>query len=570
MRKDSAWAGRRRRGAQDALADRGLEAAALPLQRGRRGPAVPGAVQAGRDVAQGGQVGHQVAVGGRADRGDPQHGAAPALAPLQEQPGVAAAHRVPQRHVGQLRAVGGGQRAQLGGAEGLQVQVEQGQAAVARGQHAPPALFGLAPGGLGQPADAAGTQLAAVPGVRGGAQVAGGLVPAAGGQGDPAGEQVGVDGPRRVQLVQPGGHPPGRLQQRRRAILASREPAQQQDELGPRRPPRALLATEQPQGLGAAILRQAEVAGRGGGQGGGVQQLGAPRRRAVVPLDPGHRRVDLAQGILGQAGREQHRALVDEQVGHEDAQLVEQGLGVVEVGERGGQVAAGVRGQSAFLAGGRVLQLLAAFEPQRLDPGVVPVGSLDVAHGEVHRCSPVQGTRFPDQVARAGQQADGGLGVPQRLGVAAQDPEGVDPADQDPARGDAAAALHQGVQDRQAAPRLPGQRPRRRPGWRETSDSRSRSPAWRANRRAFLNSSIASPMSPKSLKTTPAAWCATAACAADGCLASTSRAAARASDGRDSARASSLSGSQATGPVSETDDIYESYLALQHSVETIT
>ena len=108
---------------------------------------------------------------------------------------IGAAYRVPQGHVRQLRAVGRGQRAQLGGAEGLQVQVEQGQPAVARGQHAPPALFGLAPGGLGQPADAAGAQLAPVPGVRGGPQVAGGLVPAPGRQGDPAGEQVRIDGP---------------------------------------------------------------------------------------------------------------------------------------------------------------------------------------------------------------------------------------------------------------------------------------------------------------------------------------------------------------------------------------
>ena len=137
--------------------------------------------------------------------------------------------------------------------------------------------------------------------------------------------------------------------------------------------------------------------------------------------------------------------------------LVEQRLGVVEVGERGGQVAAGMRGQPAFLARVRVLQLLAAFDPQRLDPGVVPVGPLDIAHGEVHRRPPVQGTRFPDQVAGAGQQVDGGLGVPQGLGVTAQDVEDARPADQDPARRDAVAILQQGIQDGQAAPRLPGE-----------------------------------------------------------------------------------------------------------------
>jgi len=73
----------------------------------------------------------------------------------------------------------------------------------------------------------------------------------------------------------------------------------------------------------------------------------------------------------------------------------------------------------------------------------------------------VQRTRFPDQVASARQQVYGGLCVPQSLGIAAQDPQGVGPADQDLAGWDAVAALHQGVQDRQATPRLPGQNPGR-------------------------------------------------------------------------------------------------------------
>jgi len=71
----------------------------------------------------------------------------------------------------------------------------------------------------------------------------------------------------------------------------------------------------------------------------------------------------------------------------------------------------------------------------------------------------VHGTRFPDQIACAGQQVDGGLGVPQNLGIAAQNPQGAGPADQDSASQDAAAALYQGVQDGQAAPRLPGENP---------------------------------------------------------------------------------------------------------------
>jgi hypothetical protein len=449
--------GARGRGAQDALADRGFEAAALPHQRGRCVPAVPAPIHAGRHVAQGGQVGHQFAVGRWPHRGDPEHCAAPALAPLQELPGVAAAQCMPQRHVRELSPVDGGQGAQFGRAERLQVQVEQGQTAVARGQHAPPALLGLGPGGLGQPADAAGAQLAPVPGVRGGAQVAGCLVPAPGRQGNPASQQVRVDRARIVHRVQPGGHPPGGGQQGRRAIVLLPEPAQQQRELRPRRPPRALLPPEQPKGLVAAFLSQPEVACRGRGESGGVDQLGAPGRRAALPLDPGYRRIDVAQGITGQAGREQHRALVDEQLRVKDAELVEQRLGVVEVGERGGQVATGMCGQTAFLARVRILQLLTAFGPQRLDPGVVPVGPLDVAHGEVDRCSPVQGTCLPDQIAGAGEQADCGLGIPQGLGVTAQDVADGGPADQDPACRDAVAALEQGIQYRQAAPRLPGQ-----------------------------------------------------------------------------------------------------------------
>ena len=294
----------------------------------------------------------------------------------------------------------------------------------------------------------------------------GGLIAPAASQRHPASEQVGIDGTRGVQLVQPRGHSPGRLQQRRRTVLTLREPAAQQDQFGSRRPPWTLLAAEQPQGFGAAILREAEVTGRGGGDGGGVQQLGTPGRRTVVLLDPGHCRIDLAQGILGQAGRQQHRALVDEQVSHEDVEPIEQGLGMIKVGEGGGEVASDVRGQSALQAGERVVCSLAAFEPQCLDPGVVAVGPLDVAHGEVHRCSVVQRTRLPNQVACAGQQAHGGLGVPQRFGVAAEDMKGADPADQDPAREDAAtAALHQGVQDRQATPGLRRPAPGPCPGW---------------------------------------------------------------------------------------------------------
>ncbi len=207
------------------------------------------------------------------------------------------------------------------------------------------------------------------------------------------------------------------------------------------------------------MLGEAEFVRRGGGKGGGIQQLGASRGRAAVPLDDGHRRVDLPQCIPGQAGREQDRALVDEQRGREDPQLVKQALCIVEVGERGGEIAAGVHRYRAFLAREGILRLVSAFDPQCLDPGIVPVGPLDITQGEVRCCSPVHGPRFPGQIVRAGQHVDGGLDVPQSFGMAAQDPQGTAPAEQHFPCWDAPAALHHRVKDRQAAPRLPGQNP---------------------------------------------------------------------------------------------------------------
>ena len=177
----------------------------------------------------------------------------------------------------------------------------------------------------------------------------------------------------------------------------------------------------------------------------------------MLTLDPGHRIVGLDQGIAGQAGRQEYRALVDEQVRHENAQPIEQDLGIVEVGERSREVTTGMSRQPAFLARRRVIRLLTAFGPQGLDPGVVSVGPVDVAHGEVRRGPVVQGTRFPDQVARVRQQVNGGPRVPQSLGVATHDPQSVGLADQNPAGWDTAAVTQRRVEDSQSMPRLPGQ-----------------------------------------------------------------------------------------------------------------
>ena len=226
---------------------------------------------------------------------------------------------------------------------------------------------------------------------------------------------------------------------------------------------------------------------------------------------------------------------------------------MVEVGERGGEVASGVRGQSAFLAGESRSLLAGRIRATVPRPGHSP--------GRPARYRPWRGTPLPASAAHAlprpdrrrrtaGRRRPGRPAAPRRCGPgqARRRPCG---SGSGPRRRRGCAPAGQSRTDRprrdcpastRATPRLA-----------EMSDSRSRSPALRANRRAALNSSIASPISPKSLKTTPAAWCATAACDAGGCRASTSRAAASASDGRESARASSLSGSQATGTVSETD-----------------
>ena len=70
-----------------------------------------------------------------------------------------------------------------------------------------------------------------------------------------------------VQLIQGRGHPPGRLQPGGRAVAC-----RSNSTISVRaRPPWALLVTRQPQGLGAAALREVQVAGRGGGEGGGIR-----------------------------------------------------------------------------------------------------------------------------------------------------------------------------------------------------------------------------------------------------------------------------------------------------------
>ena len=69
----------------------------------------------------------------------------------------------------------------------------------------------------------------------------------------------------------------------------------------------------------------------------------------------------------------------------------------------------------------------------------------------------MQGARFPYQVARTAKQVDGGLGVPQRLGMTAQDPERVAPANQESPGGHAAAATQHLVEQDKAALCLPGQ-----------------------------------------------------------------------------------------------------------------
>ena len=387
------------------------------------------------------------------------------------------------------------------------MQVEQGQPTVACGQHAPPAPFGFAPRGLGQPADAASTQLAAVPGVRGEPQVAGRLLPCGlGRQGDPPGEQVSIDGAPGVKLVQPGGDPPGRLQQGGRADPGSPRTCNAAGRARPAPPTTAAAGA----GTAAAPRHCDPVPARNRwcAAAARAEEYRSSARLIVEPR---------SCSILATAALASPRASCARPADSRTVHLLtnrsatkmpsssKSALGVVEVGERGRQVAAGVRGQSALLAGGCVVRLLAAFEPQRFDPGVVAVRPFDIAQGEVDRCSPVQGTCFPDRVAGAGQQADGSSGVPQGLGVMAQDVARRRPCGSGSGprgrRGCAPTGHPEPTGRVEAAQRAP----RRRPGWpRHRIPGRDPRP-WRATRRAFLNSSIALPISPKSRKTTPAA-----------------------------------------------------------------
>ena len=293
-----------------------------------------------------------------------------------------------------------------------------------------------------------------------------GLVPPPASQGQPAGEQVGVDRTRGSPARPAARSPAG-----------PRAAGTPDDPRLPRTGRAAGPAPPAPPTTGAAGGGTAARPRRCDPARGSRSSVAAAARAeeysnsarlaagAVVTLDRGHRHVDLAQGIPGQAAASSTVHLLTNSSASKIPSWSNRPWAssrwASAVGRSPRACAATPRSWRTFAYS----RLLAALGPQRLDPGVVPVSPVDVAQGEVRRCPVVQSTRFPNQVACAGQQVDGGLGVPQSLGIAAQDPQGVGPADQDPAGRDAAAAPAARCRERtgRAASARPGAR--RRPGW---------------------------------------------------------------------------------------------------------
>ena len=155
----------------------------------------------------------------------------------------------------------------------------------------------------------------------------------------------------------------------------------------------------------------------------------------------------------------------------------------------------------------------AAFGVQRLGPAIVPVGLLDIAHGEVRRCPAgrARASRTGSPVPDSRSTAAGRLAAPRHCDPG---PKRRRPCGSGSGPTGTPWLPQDRVQDRQATLGRPA-RTRAMPRLARTSVSRLRSPALRANRRACLSSSIAFRFT-ECLRTTPAAWWATAASAAEG------------------------------------------------------
>ncbi len=408
-----------------------LQAPPLPAE-GRHGGGCRVLVQARRHHPQGREVPGHVRIEVAADRWDREGGGPPALAPHQQPAGIAGPRRVAEREASQAVTPGRGLGSQLGGAQRAEVDVDQVEPAGAGVQHVCGPPFGVGEDGAGQPRRRPGPDTARTA-RRGRPQMSYAGRPPAAGQREPAAQQVGLGDPRGVEGLEGRREARGRTQQAGGGV-AGIEPALQQDELGPGRPPGTPLATERVEGLGAAGRGGRRVTGGGRRQGRGEQELAASGRRPVQPDAAFDRLVGHPEGVVVQLGREQdpHAGHVDVRL--EDLELVDHLLGIVQQAERGRQVATGEGHGGPVVQRGGVLEALAARGEQLLAPGEVLVGPSHRPQSQVRRRPVAVRPRFPDRVTGAAEQVDRPLGGPEHLGVAAQQPQGVVQADLDAAR----------------------------------------------------------------------------------------------------------------------------------------
>ena len=224
---------------------------------------------------------------------------------------------------------------------------------------------------------------------------------------------------------------------------------QQQTRMGA--PPPAALRGEQPlRGL-CPGGGQGRFPGGQRGPGAGQQQLGPSRGPAAAAARATERGVRLGKGVGGQPGRKQYGAPVRGELKQRHGKLAVPVLGLVQAGQRRGQVPRAIRDEPAVVPGESHLDGLAAGGVEVLGASQVQLGTVPGATGQVNQCPGGAGPCLEEAVTRRPQHPDRAPQVVQCLGVPPEHPQRDAPAHQDPGRGLAGDQGEGTVQRGQAA-----------------------------------------------------------------------------------------------------------------------
>ena len=290
---------------------------------------------------------------------------------------------------------------------------------------------------LGQPAGRPGVGRAAVAAAGGRGQLPARLVRAAEAQRDPPGQQMGRGCFGRAQRVELPGQLAGRAEQRR-GDPALGEPRAEHTEPGLGLPAFPALGPEQAAGgLGPG---QGHLGLPGGERRGrrGQQQLRLLGELAAGRLDIGDRLLGLRERVAGQAGREQHRAPVQVEVGQRDHQRRIAPGRIIQAAQSGGEIAQAEGDDGPVVHQVRGFQLIAGPGEQPLSRAKIIRRPPDAALGQVDQGPGGQRPARPRGVPGPAQRGHRLVQVAERLGVTAQGPQDDGPALPDLGRADAA------------------------------------------------------------------------------------------------------------------------------------